>query len=152
MAEQEKMIQHLFDTGFTVPVDLTLDEAAPTYLFCCSRPLIFAFYTDMKMISVVRIAEKESLTEGGDLIFLVEKNRNVPKLQRPCDNLLVAGVGGARGLAAGDTGSLTDAAAAAFISGNPIQVVSSSLSQVTTLNHQPLFDQFAGYLRGISNL
>jgi hypothetical protein len=77
MAEQEKMIQHLFDTGFTVPVDLTLDEAAATYLFCCSRPLIFAFYTDMKMISVVRIAEKESLTEGGDLIFLVEKNRNV---------------------------------------------------------------------------
>jgi uncharacterized metal-binding protein len=44
------------------------------------------------------------------LVVVLQK----PKLQRPCDNLLVAGVGGARGLAAGDTGSLTDAAAAAF--------------------------------------
>ncbi|KAB8103201.1 hypothetical protein EE612_035510, partial [Oryza sativa] len=139
MAEQEKMIQHLFDTGFTVPVDLTLDEAAATYLFCCSRPLIFAFYTDMKMISVVRIAEKESLTEGGDLIFLVEKNRNVlmgswlscksPNSKGPviiCWSPVLVVLGDSPPVTLDHSLMLL---LLPFISGNPIQVVSSSLSQ-----------------------
>nr|BAD37808.1 hypothetical protein [Oryza sativa Japonica Group] len=120
------------------------------------RPLIFAFYTDMKMISVVRIAEKESLTEGGDLIFLVEKNRNVlmgswlscksPNSKGPviiCWSPVLVVLGDSPPVTLDHSLMLL---LLPFISGNPIQVVSSSLSQVTTLNHQPLFDQFAGYL------